>query len=292
MSLELFAQQGLNGLVTGSFYALIAIGVTLVFGLTGIVNFAQGQFLLVGCYAALIAGTHSWPLFVLALTFATGLLTATGVVSERVLFGRTLDRPINGFVVSLGLVVISQGALAVAFGTNAKTLDGPISGLAHFGSLYAANMRLVAMALALSLAALFWCLLRYTKHGIALRACSVDRETAMLMGIPARRMITLAFAAGSALAGAGGALYATVFPFSPFIGDGIVVKAFVIALAGGLGSVTGALWISLLLGVGEAWLVGLGYGSWVEAVLFLVVILVLMLRPQGLFRGGEGSAVA
>lgn len=291
MSAHLFFQQIVNGLITGSAYALIAVGVTFIFGLTGIVNFAQGQFLIVAAYIASEIGMGSVLRAAVVLVVASLAMGAAGAIAELTLFQWTLKKPINGFIISLGLVVISEGALTLAYGANSITVTSPIRGVFQWHGLTVTRTGVIGFIIAMLVVAGFWLYLRSSQTGAALRACSADSETATLMGIRAPRMFTTAFAVGCAMAGVAGVLYAANFPFNPFIGNDIVVKGFVIALAGGLGSIMGALCIALLVGVGEALLVGAGHGGWTQAVLFTLVVVVLMVRPQGLFRGVEGSAV-
>jgi branched-chain amino acid transport system permease protein len=286
-------QQLFNGIVNGSVYCLIAVGVTLIFGLTGLVNFAHGEFMMVGAYIALVIGASNggWIGFLVALVVAFAALGLFGVALEKTLFARTLSRPINGFVVSLGLILVLQNAVALHWGTNPQTVNAPLDSSFSIGSVDVSSMRLLVLVIALLLSAGFYLFLNRTRVGTALRCCNVDRDTAALMGINVPRMQTLAFAIGSALAGSGGVLLATIYTFSPFFGSTIVVKGFVIALAGGIGNVAGAFWAAMLFGVCEALTVQVGLGAWTGALTFAFIIVLLMVRPEGLFRGSHGSAV-
>jgi branched-chain amino acid transport system permease protein len=286
-------QQLFNGIVNGSVYCLIAIGVTLIFGLTGLVNFAHGELMMVGAYIALVVGGSggSWIGFLVALVVAFAALGLFGVALEKALFARTLSRPINGFVVSLGLILVLQNAVSLHWGTNPQTVSAPLDSSFSIGSVDVSSMRLLVLLIALLLSAGFYLFLNRTRVGTALRCCNVDRDTAALMGINVPRMQTLAFAIGSALAGSGGVLLATIYSFNPFFGSTIVVKGFVIALAGGIGNVAGAFWAAMLFGVCEALTVQVGLGAWTGALTFAFIIALLMVRPQGLFRGSHGSAV-
>jgi branched-chain amino acid transport system permease protein len=153
------------------------------------------------------------------------------------------------------------------------------------------QMRLLVFGVSVLLSAAFFAYLKLTRVGTALRCCNLDRDTAMLMGINVPRMQTLAFAVGSALAGAGGVLLATIYSFTPFFGSVIVVNGFVIALAGGLGNVAGAFCAALLFGIFEAITVQVGLGAWSTALTLVFVVLMLMVRPTGLFAGSQGSAI-
>ena len=289
MEIELFAQQIVNGLVMGSLYALVTMGVTLVFGLTGLVNFAHGQLVMVGAFIAFMVGTQTALSALAALAIATAAGGLIGAGLERGLFRRTLDKPINGFVLSLGLVSIIQSSLALKFGTNPESLASPFPGSVEFLGISAPKTRVFVFFVASGLCLAFYAFLKRSMLGTALRACSQDREVAGLIGIPAPRMLNTAFALGSGLAGAAGVLLAFAMPFTPFVGTAVVVKAFVIALAGGLGSIAGALWVAMLLGVGEALVVGFGWGAYSEIFLFVFIIGLLLFRPQGLVRGTDAA---
>jgi branched-chain amino acid transport system permease protein len=286
-------QQLFNGIVNGSVYCLVAIGITLIFGLTGLVNFAHGEFMMVGAYVmlAVSAGLGLWAGFLVSLVVAFVGIGLLGVTLERTLFARTLSRPINGFVVSLGLILVLQNAAAMHWGTNSQSVAPPLSSSFALGSVDVSTMRLFVLVLALLLCAGFYLFLNRTRVGTALRCCNVDRDTATLMGVNVPRMQSLAFGVGSALAGGGGALLATIYTFNPFFGSIIVVKGFVIALAGGIGNVAGAFWAAMLFGISEAFIIQFGLGAWSGALTFGFIIALLMVRPDGLFKGSHGSAV-
>jgi branched-chain amino acid transport system permease protein len=289
-----FVQQLLNGVVNGSVYCLIGIGITLVFGLTGLVNFAHGEFMMVGAYLVLLIGTglNPWVALVAGVFVAFVVVGGAGVILEKALFSRTINRPINGFIVSLGLVLVLQNVVAMHWGTNPQVVQAPLqTTVLHLGSIDFPAMRIVVLGVALILSAGFYAFLNRTRVGTALRCCNVDRDTATLMGINVPRMQSLAFGVGSALAGTGGVLLAMIYTFNPFFGATIVVKGFVIALAGGIGNVAGAFYAGILFGICEALTVQFGLGAWSGAITFGFIIAVLLVRPSGLFAGSHGSAV-
>jgi len=293
----LVAQQIVNGLVTGSVYALIAIGITLIFGLTGLVNFAHGEFMMVGAYVALVTvGAVQGDLpalltLVLAVLLAGVALAAFGAGVERTLFSRTTARPIVGFVVSLGLVRVMQNAVIMNWGVNPQHVETGFRGVWELGGIYITEVRLLTLVTAVMLAGGFYLFLLRSRAGTALRCVNVDREVAGFMGIDVPRMQLLAFVLGSALAGGGGALLAFSYPITPFFGATVIIKGFVVALAGGLGNVLGAFWVALGVGVLEALLAGFGMSSLSDAILFGGVVALLLLRPSGLLRGTAGSSV-
>jgi branched-chain amino acid transport system permease protein len=246
-----------------------------------------------GSYVALTVMTQigGWLGLVIALVAAGAALGVLGIVMETGLFRHTIKRPINGFVVSLGLILVIENGIALHWGTNPETVNVPISTSVTLGGLSVPTIRLIVLATALVLSSVFYLFLTRTRIGTALRCCQLDRDTAALMGINVPRMQTMAFAAGSVLAGAGGALLATIYTFTPFFGETVVVKGFVIALAGGLGNVAGAFWAALLFGICESLSVQIGLGAWSTAIAFAFIVVLLMVRPSGLLSGARGSAV-
>jgi branched-chain amino acid transport system permease protein len=291
--MTVIVQQAINGIVNGSVYCLIAIGITLIFGLTGLVNFAHGSVMTLGSYIALAvtAQVAGWLGLLVALVAAGAALGVLGIVLETGLFRYTIKRPINGFVVSLGLILVLENGIALHWGTNPETVTDPVSTSVTLAGISVPTIRLIVLVTALALSCAFYVFLTRTRTGTALRCCQLDRDTAALMGINVPRIQTLAFAAGSVLAGAGGALLATIYTFTPFFGETVVVKGFVIALAGGLGNVAGAFWAALLFGVCESLSVQVGLGAWSSAIAFVFIVLLLMVRPSGLLGGTRGSAV-
>lgn len=287
--MEIFLQQILNSLSVASVIILIGIGITIIFGLTGIINFAHGEFLMVG-------GMVTWALvgaqvnFFLAALIAAAVVALIGFVLERGIFRFTLERPMNGFIVSLGLTVLLQHAVIRIWNSNQKSIPDPFGVVWQVGDVRIVAMRAVVVAItALVVAVTFFAITR-SRYGLALRASVADQETAALMGIPVRRYVTAVFIYGSGLAGLGGALLISLFPISPFIGSDFVVKGFAVALIGGLGNVAGAVLAGVILGLVDGLSAGYGLPQWTDAYSFALMIIILLLRPQGLFAGTEGPA--
>jgi branched-chain amino acid transport system permease protein len=285
--ISIFLQQILNGLSIASVITLIAIGVTLIFGLTGIINFAHGEFLMVGSIVTWLAVSAGWsfPLALLAAIVAVALL---GFVLERGLFQFTLERPTNGFIVSLGLIVVLQHIVILFWNPNQKSIPHPLNGIWDVGGVRIAETRAMVILVTIAVIALTYVMITRSRYGRALRASVEDRDTAALMGIPVRRYITGVFVFGSALAGLGGALLIALFPITPFTGGTIVMKGFAVALIGGLGNLAGAVAAGLILGVVEGFSAGYGFSEWTDAYSFALMILVLLIRPNGLFGGTSG----
>ena len=270
--MDIFIQQILNGLSIASVITLIAIGVTLIFGLTGIINFAHGEFLMIGgivTWLAVSAGL-GFPLAVVLAVLAVGLM---GYILERGLFRFTLERPTNGFIVSLGLIVVLQHVVVLFWNPNQKSIPRPLTTVWEVGGVRIASVRVMVIAITIAVVALSFRMITASRYGRALRASVEDRDTAALMGIPVRRYITGVFV-------------------TPFTGGTMVMKGFAVALIGGLGNIYGAVAAGLILGIVEGFSAGYGFSQWTDAYSFALMILVLIVRPHGLFGGTSGPRMA
>lgn len=281
--LTIFLQQLANGLSVGSVYVLVAIGITLIFGLTRLINFAHGQFLILGAFVALAitsAGVSFWIAMPLAV-LAVGLV---GVLTDLTLLRRTIDQPLNGFIVSLGLVLALEGLMTEIWSTKQQQIASPYPGVIDIASVRLSTGQVVQFAVAAASVVALYLVLRRTDIGRSMRASAENRDAAALVGVNVGASISVAFFLGSALAGVGGVLLGTLFPFDPYSGTQYVIKGLAVALIGGLGSVMGALVVGLTLGVIEALGAAYGFGSeWRDAYSYLAMILLLIWRPSGLF---------
>ena len=285
--METFIQQLVNSLSVASVTILIGIGITLIFGLAGIVNFAHGEFLMVG-------GMVTWFLvnagvnFFVALFGAMILVGALGFVAERGLFRFTLDRPMNGFIMSIGLSVILQHVVIRIFNEVQKTIPDPVGQVWVVGGVNIIAMRAIVVAITAIVVALTYFGISRSRYGVALRASIADQDTAALMGIPVRKYVTGVFIYGSGLAGLGGALMIALFPITPFTGSVVIIRGFAVSLIGGLGNVGGAVVGGLLLGLVDGLSAGYGSPEWTDAYSLVLMIAVLIIRPQGLLGGTLG----
>jgi branched-chain amino acid transport system permease protein len=285
--MDQFLQQVVNGLSVGSIYVLVAIGVTLVFGVARLVNFAQGQFLILGSYLAFVlvsAGMSFW-VAILPVAVAVGLV---GVVTDRALLRRTIDRPENGFIVSLGLVIALEGLFTEIWSADDRKLPAPVTGVFEVaGTRIPENRVLTFVVAALGVAALYY-VMRRTDTGRSMRAAAENPDAAALVGVNVGRTISSAFFVGAFLAGLAGAFLATLFPFNPYSGTPYIIKGLAVALIGGLGSIEGALIVGLTLGVAESLGSAYGIGSeWRDGYAFIAMAALLVWRPYGLFGRNE-----
>lgn len=288
--MQTFFQQLANGLVNGSVYALIAIGVTLVYGLTNLINFAHGQLVTVGAFAAWSAISSGVP-FALAVLIAAAVSGVVSLAMERGGFQFTSANPINGFILSLGLIFVLEGIMVERYSDALHRIDEPISGVFKVGGVQISYQRLVVVGVAVVLTVALMLVLRRTKIGRATRAYAEDPQTTALMGVDTKVLIMGVFLVGGALAGAAGALLLSLFGATVTLGAGFVVKAFVVSLIGGLGSVEGAAVAAIAVGLAETF--GGAYISsrWTDFFGYVLVILIMLVRPSGLFRGSEGAHV-
>jgi branched-chain amino acid transport system permease protein len=286
VDLVVFIQHVVNGLISGGLYALLAIGLSLIFGVLGIINFAHGELFAVGAYVAFFAWTVlSLPLPVafLAAMAATGLL---GIVTERLAFRplRFTD-PLNSMISAIGLSFLLQNALLQVGGAEPRRLDPFVRGVVFLGPIALPLQYVVILALSAVLLLAMHVYLTRAWNGLALRASSQDMETAALMGITTDRLATVTFGVGSALAAAAGVLVGSVFLIQPSMGTVAVVKAFVVVILGGVGNMAGVILGGLLLGIVESLTVAYIATSLRDIAAFAVLILALLFRPQGLLRG-------
>ena len=285
--METLLQQLVNGLALASVYALLAVGITLVFGLTGIVNFAHGEFLVFGALIAssLVGAGLPFPAACLIALIGAGVI---GLGVERLLFRPIAAEPIRGFIVSLGLIIAMQHIALKIWGAEQRAIEAPLTQVLALGEVRISVMRIAVAVATVAVLTAFYLLLERSRWGRALRAVAIDRETAATMGVPVLRYVAATFIIGAGLAGLGGALLLSLFPMSPFSGGSYTIKGFAVAIVGGLGSVGGALIAAVLLGMVEA--IASGYISpvWSNAYAFGAMIIVLLLRPSG-FRGGRAG---
>jgi len=287
--MEQLLQHLLNGLVLGGTYALLGIGLTLIFGLMNLVNFAHGEFYTLGAYAAFAALALAGVDFFVAVLAAIAAGALLGALCERVLLRPLRAESIDTtMLVMIGLWIAMQNGELLVWGGVAKSIPHPFpTAPLVLGPVSIAPLRVFVCVMAAGLIAASYLLIHRTKLGRAMRATFQDRDTAALMGVRIGRIHTATFAFGSGLAAAAGALLGPVFLAYPSMGDLAALKAFCVVILGGLGNFPGATLGGLLLGVAEE--LGAGYVSsgYRDAVGFVIIILVLLFRPSGLFARQE-----
>jgi len=282
-------QHLVNGLVLGGTYALLGIGLTLIFGLMHVVNFAHGEFYTLGAYATFAALTLIDANFFVALGLAIICGSVLGALTERLLLRPLVGESIDTvMLVMIGVWIAMQNGELLLWGGVAKSLPHPFSTVPlTAGGVSLAPLRLFVLAAAFGLVLGAHLLIHRTRLGRAMRATFQDADTAALMGVRVRRIHTATFAIGSGLAAAAGALLGPIFIVYPSMGDLASLKAFSVVILGGLGNIGGATVGGLVLGIAEE--LGAGYVSsgYRDAVGFVIIIAVLLVRPSGLFARAE-----
>lgn len=283
--MDLFLQFLANGLVTGSFYALSALGLTLIFGLMRVVNFAHGEFYMLG-------GVLGW--FVtarLGLDFFSGLLAVAAVMAA---FGWMVDRFLiervrgqgeePGILLTIGLSIFLANSALLLAGTAPLKIDGPLSNAPVFlGPVVLTKMRIFAVAVCAALILAAHLLIKKTKLGRAMRATFQDPMAAQLAGIKTAHVYASTFALGAVLAASAGMLLGSIYSAQVAVGGVVSLKAFVVVILGGMGSFAGAIVGGLVLGVAEAMWGGYVSTGMVDIIGFVIVILTLIFKPYGLF---------
>lgn len=282
--MAIFFQALISGILVGGVYALIGIGLTIIFGVMRIINFAHGDILMVGMYITFFLFTllHVDPF---ASIFITGpLMFLFGAILQKVVINRVLGAlPQNQILLTIGLGLIMSNSVMLAFTSDYRILTTPYSSSSVKTAGISISSPLVYSFLitAAITAVLYWFLLK-TDTGQAIRATAQDREAARLMGINVARMSVIAFGLGAALAGIAGALIAPTYYIFPQVGSIFTLKAFVIVVLGGMGSVIGATLGGVLIGIAES-VGGVYFGAgWKEVVVFVLFLLVLLFKPSGL----------
>ena len=288
----LFVQQIINGIIIGGIYAVIAIGLTLIFGVMKISNFAHGDYSMVGAYVAVflaswISGWYGW---VSSILFAAALVGILGVVTERFVFRPLSSRrtDIDTIMVSIGLFIVLENLALLFFGATPHIINDPFkNSTINFGLFSTSVLRVFCFVFSCISIMFLQFVLNRTKTGIAIRATSQNSKVALLMGVNIGMIYMLTFAIGAAMAGIGGVMYGTLFAVFPMMGAVPTLKAFVVTILGGMGSVRGAIFGGVILGVAET----LG-GSFISmqyknSIGFIIIILVLLIKPHGLFGKKE-----
>jgi len=284
----LLAQQLINGISLGSLYGLIAIGYTMVYGILRLINFAHGDVMMMGCYFAfygiLMFSLPWWASFFVAII----LTAALGILIDRGAYRPVRNAPrISALITAIGVSFFLENLGLVVFGGRPKGFHVPemFTGIHEIGGVRVLEMHLWIPVITLAVLTAILLIIYRTRAGRAMRCISMDMETTKLMGVDINRIIAITFAVGSAAAAVGGILWAMRYPqINPLMGIIPGLKAFVAAVLGGIGNVTGAMVGGLLLGFAEILLVAIapGLAGYRDAIAFAILIVILLFRPTGL----------
>lgn len=283
--IQAFMGQLLLGLVNGAFYALLSLGLAVIFGLLGIVNFAHGALYMLGAFAAWIMldqfGINYWAALILA-PLTVGIL---GVVIER-LFLKHLYKldPLYGLLLTFGLALIAEGIFRELYGVSGQNYNVPelLSGATNLGFMILPNYRAWVVLVSLVVCLGTWFLIERTRLGAYLRAGTENAPLVQAFGINVPMMVMLTYGAGAALAALAGVLAAPIIQVNPLMGSNLIIVVFAVVVIGGMGSILG----SVITGIGLGLVEGMTRVFYPEAssiVVFVIMVLVLMVRPAGLF---------
>ena len=279
-----FINQIINGLSTGSMYALVAIGYTMVYGIAKMINFAHGDIIMAGAYFALLSMSYIGP--IPAILFSILATAALGVLTEKVAY-----KPLRGkgslevLITAIGVSYLLENVFLLIFGSAARTFPQIMpKGTINLGGISIKYITLITLIVTAVCTVILLFFINKTKLGKAMRAVSEDQGAAQLMGINVDTTVSLTFAIGSGLGAIAGVIYGCAYSLiTPYIGLMLGIKAFIAAVLGGIGSIPGAMVGGLMLGVAESLTIAYISSDFSDAVVFGILIIVLLVKPAGLF---------
>ncbi len=283
--LQSFLGQLLLGLVNGSFYAMLSLGLAVIFGLLGIVNFAHGALYMIGAYVAYLLVEHLGVGFWWALLVAPVVVGAVGVVIERTLLKHLYNiDPIYGLLLTFGLSLIAEGIFRDQFGVSGQQYAVPdsLQGATNLGFMILPNYRGFVVFASLAVCLATWWLIERTRLGSYLRAGTENPKLVQAFGVNVPLMVMLTYGAGAGLAAMAGVLAAPVIQITPLMGSNLIIVVFAVVVIGGMGSILGSILTGLALGLIEG-LTKVFYPEASSIVVFVIMAIVLMFRPAGLF---------
>lgn len=290
ITVTLVIEQLLNGLVLGCMYAAVASGLTLIWGTMKMLNFAHGEFYMLGGYVLYFAlSTFGVPPSV-SLLLAVAIVFILGVLVEKAVIHPLLDRPgweLSPLVITVGLSIFLQNFALKIWGERFKNVPYFLDGTLDFFGIRMAYQRMIILIVTAVVMLGFWAFIKKAKFGIGLRATSQDRDAATLMGVNTKRVYTITFGMSCAMAALAAALLAPIFSINPWMGHAALLKGFITVVLGGLGSFEGAILGGMILGTAESISVIILSSEWKDVVAFGIFILVLIIRPSGLFGTKE-----
>jgi branched-chain amino acid transport system permease protein len=305
--MQTFLQNFLNGIASGSIYALIALGYTMVYGILKLINFAHGDVFMLGSFmgyygARMYASvTHqpgapapSWAMAGIILVFAMLVCGTFGYLNERIAYRPLRSAPrIASLITAIGVSFFLEFGGQFVFGPDPKFFPTLIEKhRLNFFGVVTTSYQVIVLVVALAFMVMLQYIIYGTKFGRAMRAVSFNFETASLMGIPTDRIISTTFILGSVLAAVAGILFGLAYPkIDPLMGIMPGLKAFVAAVLGGIGNVPGAMVGGLIIGVVEAFVAGSSFSTYRDAIAFVILILILLFRPSGLFGKAQAEKV-
>ncbi len=281
---ELLLQTVVNATYAASYLALVAVGLVLIFGVMGIINFAHGEFYMLGAYCVVAVYADLALPFLLSVAVGLVFVSLVGMAAERALFRPMRENPLGGLVVSIGLLLILQSLATLGFGVRMEHIPPPSQTVVQLVEGVGIPLqRLIVILAAVALLGALWLFLRRTRWGWALRASAQDPEAAALQGISMAVASRIAFAIGAALAGVAGALTAPLVRTYPYMGHSVIVAAFIVIIVGGIGSLEGAVLAAIAYAFAHTFVTTFVDGVIADIVGLLLMLAVLIIKPTGLF---------
>lgn len=279
------AQLAANGLSVGLGYALAAIGLALIFGVLGQVNFAHGELYMLGAFLLFWAARRLGLPYGVAAVVVVVLMAGFGAALAQIVIVPNLERGFESVVLgTLAVGIILQNAVRLGFGATPLDVSSPLEHLSlEIGGVLLFGQRMLVCAVFLTAFAGLWAFLRFSEIGRAMRAMAQNREACVMVGIDVRRVTRWTGGLAAALTGLAGAAISPLFDLYPNMGTEVVIKSFAVVIIGGMGNVWGAAIAGMALGLAESYAGGLGNAATRDAIAFIVMIGMLLARPQGLF---------
>jgi len=285
--MTLFLQQLINGIALGSVYSLVALGLTLVFGVLKIPNFAHGALYMVGAYVTYVLLTMMGVPYLLAIALAAAVLAVIGVILERLVFHPLRDRShVQAMIAAIGVLFFLEAAAQKLFGAEFRMMTSPYGGVVNLGGLTVTTQRLLVIGASVLVMVALFVFLKRTVTGATIEAMAQNRAGARLVGINTDRVSMLTFGISAALAAVAAGLIAPINLVSPTMGEVINMKVFAIIILGGMGSVPGAIVGGFLLALVETFTIAYINPDLADIIGFAALVIVLAIRPTGLFSKG------
>lgn len=282
--IELLAQTGLNALYAAAYLSLVAVGLVLIFGVMGIINFAHGELFMLGAYVVVALYSGGEVPYLLAAAFGLAFVGTVGVLMEWSMFRPLRDNPLGGLVASIGFLMILQALVSMGFGVRMAHVPPAAQDVIVFTERVRLPVqRLIVIIAAVTLLSMLWLFLKRTRFGWALRASAQDREAAALQGISINATARIAMFIGAGLAGIAGALTAPLISVNPHMGHSVIVAAFIVIIVGGVGSLEGAVIAAVAYAFIHTVVTTFYDGVIADIVGLSMMLLVLIVRPTGLF---------
>ena len=286
--MDLLAQTGLNAVYAASYISLIAVGLVLIFGVMGVINFAHGELYMAGAYSVVLVYSDFQMPFIVAVAAGLLFVGCLGLLMERALFRPLKDNPLGGLVASIGFLMIMQALASIGFGVRMEHIPPVTQQVVEFSERVRLPLsRLYVIIAAVVLLSMLWVFLKKTRFGWALRAAAQDPEAAALQGISIKQTARIAMFIGAGLAGIAGALTAPLVSVNPHMGHSVIVTAFIVIIVGGVGSLEGAVIASVVYAFVHTFVTTFFDGVIADITGLSLMLLVLIVKPTGLFGSAD-----